>query len=162
MQFKIMSRDVCERFAKQKHKNTSVVISIKSSWDKIKPDLDINDVNGIKDILFLSFDDIGIVDTLNSFSSGTNCRSGLITKSDARQIVHFVDIWKDSVDMIIVHCDGGISRSAGVMAAIQRYLLNDDSAIFHLRNKFPNMTCYLAVLQAFTDEFGWTINDYIN
>ena len=155
MKFNIMSRNLCEKYITQKHKDTSIIISIKSSWDKIPPNLYITNTNNVKDILFLSFDDIEIIDTKQT-------KKGLITKSQAKEIVYFIEKWKNSIDKIIVHCDGGISRSAGVMAAIQRYLINDDSKIFNVKNKRPNITCYLSIIKAFEEEFGWSINNYLD
>ena len=57
--------------------------------------------------------------------------------------------YKDKVECIIVHCEVGVSRSAGVMAAIQKYLTGDDSAIFNNGAFSPNMYCYRMMLDAF-------------
>ena len=43
--YKIFSRSRCEQYCKQKHSKTSIIISIKSSWDKIWPDLSATDKN---------------------------------------------------------------------------------------------------------------------
>ena len=37
MEFKAISRKTCEKFCNQSHEKTSVIISIKSPWDKEDP-----------------------------------------------------------------------------------------------------------------------------
>jgi predicted protein tyrosine phosphatase len=72
-----------------------------------------------------------------------------ITEEDAMQIVAFVMDIKEAVNNLIVHCEAGVSRSAGVAAAIQKYLTGDDTSIFSDKRYYPNMTCYRYVLEAF-------------
>ena len=73
----------------------------------------------------------------------------LMSDSDALKIKDFVSRYKDRVECIIVHCEVGVSRSAGVMAAIQKYLIGDDSAIFSNEAFSPNMYCYRKMCDAF-------------
>ena len=73
----------------------------------------------------------------------------LMSDSDALKIKDFVLRYKDRAECIIVHCEVGVSRSAGVMAAIQKYLTGDDSAIFGNDAFSPNMYCYRKMLDAF-------------
>ncbi len=136
--YKVLSREVCEKYCKQNHSKTSVIISIKSSWDKVDADVFTSDSNNVKDILRLSFDDIDVEDNAD------HC----MQYEDGKKIAEFVDKWKD-IETIIVHCDGGISRSAGVAAAIMRVLEGDDFPLFKNKNKHPNMTCYLRTLKGF-------------
>lgn len=82
------------------------------------------------------------------------CSSGdiLMTSEDAAKIKDYVLAYKDKVECIIVHCEVGVSRSAGVMAAIQKYLIGDDSAIFNNDTFSPNKHCYKLMLDAFFGE----------
>ena len=137
--YKVMSRSVCERYCTQKHKKTAMIISIKSSWDKELPALSKTKSNNVKFILSLSFDDINIEDD-PKFA---------MTLEDGKKVADFVNQHYDEVDTIIVHCDGGISRSAGVAAAIMRVKEGDDFPLFDSRTKHPNMTCYLRTLKGF-------------
>jgi len=73
----------------------------------------------------------------------------LMTVQDAIKIKDYVMTYKDRVGCIIVHCEVGISRSAGVMAAIQKHLIGDDSAIFNDKSLSPNKYCYQLMLNAF-------------
>lgn len=71
-----------------------------------------------------------------------------ISKEQAQEIAKIV---KDnhSINNIVVHCGAGISRSAGVAAAIGKAINNDDSFIFDDLHFKPNKTCYRRVLKAF-------------
>ncbi len=75
-----------------------------------------------------------------------------ITDGDAESIRQFVEKVKDKVKRIIVHCEAGISRSAGVAAALMKVLNGDDMAVFRSKLYCPNMTCYRKVLLAFLGE----------
>ena len=137
--YKIMSRATCERYCTQKHAKSSMIISIKSSWDKEPSHLSMTKENGVKYILSLAFDD------LTQEDNPKFC----MQESDGKKVAKFVNKHYDDVDLIIVHCDGGISRSAGVGAAIMRVKEGDDWQLFDSQTKHPNMTCYLRTLKGF-------------
>ena len=75
-----------------------------------------------------------------------------ISKETAEEIANFAKEWWNKVDQIVVHCDGGVSRSAGVAAAILKYFTGDDSEIFDNPNYYPNMLVYRMVLNALMEE----------
>ncbi len=137
--YKVMSRKNCERYCKQCHTKASIIVSIKSSWDRVNPDLPSNDKNNVKHILSLSFDDVEYEDDPDF----------CIKREDGERIAAFINEHYDEAETIIVHCDGGISRSAGVAAAIMRVKEGDDHPVFNNRTKRPNMTCYLRTLKGF-------------
>lgn len=150
MKWAVFSRREMQRYAWREHNETSVVISINSSSEFFLK-IPHNPKNGIKKLLSLSFDDVDkkqyddmIVDGYGSVV--------LMSEQDAARIVSFVKKYKDSVDGIIVHCDAGVSRSAGVMAAIVKWLTGDDSKIFSDLRFHPNMWCYQLVLNEFMKE----------
>ena len=132
----IMSRANMENFSLQKRKERIAVISI-SDMDKNSPDIFKDPDNGIFNQLRLHFDDVEI--------GKPNC----ITDETARKIVEYVNSVQDKADKIAVHCEAGISRSAGVGAAIMKFLNDDDWPVFDNSRFCPNMTCYRAVLNAF-------------
>lgn len=70
-----------------------------------------------------------------------------LSKIDAAAIVEFCSIVLPYADRLIVHCDAGISRSAGITAAISKYYFNNDNWVF--KKKIPNMHCYVTVLRKF-------------
>jgi protein-tyrosine phosphatase len=71
-----------------------------------------------------------------------------MTPRHAELIKQYLKRYIDEVESVIVHCEGGISRSAGIMAAIQKYLLGDDSAIRKDGRYLPNGHCYELMLNA--------------
>ena len=48
--------------------------------------------------------------------------------------------------MMIIQCDAGVSRSAGVAGALMKYYNGDDSEIFENPKYRPNMRCYRTML----------------
>ncbi len=137
--YKVMSRSSCEKYCLQYHKKTSIIISIKSSWDREDAKVFVSPNNGVKNILRLSFDDIDYTDDPRF----------AMKQEDGNKVAKFIDMYYDTVDTIIVHCDGGISRSAGVCAAIMRVKEGEDYPLFDNNRKHPNMTCYLRTLKGF-------------
>lgn len=98
----------------------------------------------VKDILFLAFDDVEEEDRI--------CGCKPMSKEDGILVRDFVEKFKNKVNEIIVHCDAGVSRSAGVAAAIGKYLNGDDMFIFGRLRYSPNLTCYQNTLNAFFGE----------
>lgn len=139
MEFIVLSRENAADFS-YRVKKDCIFISITD------PELCKNDFAKnphIKAILRLAFDDVdGFQDKMFSTDQP-------MTLTQAKEIANFVLEWKDKVDLIVVHCEAGISRSAGVCAAIMKYLTNDDMAIFGNCYFCPNMYCYRLVLNAF-------------
>lgn len=80
-----------------------------------------------KDALFLEFDDIL-----------SNEEGLMMSKRHAKLIVDFVNKHKDSVSLIVVNCEAGVSRSSGVALALSRWLNNHDSGIQNNKRFCPN------------------------
>lgn len=131
----VKNKKAIEEYAMQEHSKTSIVISIaskNSSKAAIKPD----SINKIKNIQFVRFSDTDSTDGIED--------------TDASKIKKFIinHINDTDLDLIIVQCEAGQSRSAGVAAALMKYLWNDDTKIFNNRLYKPNMLCYRKVLNA--------------
>ena len=116
----------------------TIIISIRSMGDMPPKKLFLHSNPQIKSFITLAFDDVTTYHE-NYYP---------ITEQQARKIAKFVMRYKDSVEQIIVHCDAGISRSAGVAAAIAKYLNGNDDYFFVRSPYTPNMTCYHKVLFA--------------
>lgn len=144
MKYKVLSRSSCERYANQNHNDSSVVISIRSTWDNVLPNVTPNDKNNIRDVIYLAFNDVDIDMCIKS----GNFNIGFITDDQANKIYNFCKKWYGKVDTFIFHCDGGISRSAGCCAAIMRWFEGYDYPIMRMKAKHPNMYCYTKVLDA--------------
>ena len=67
----------------------------------------------------------------------------------ARQILDFVECFKDKVKRIIIHCEAGISRSAGVAGALANIYEGTDQ--FYFDNYVPNRLVYRKILNAYYD-----------
>ena len=137
---RILNRKEAKKFSCESHDFKTAIISI-TDTDKADVVFDKNEVNGIRAVLRLKFDDV------ERDYKNEHC----ITKEDAENIVKFVNKNKNKVDKFIVHCEAGVSRSAGVGAAIMKALHGDDWDVFKNPLKCPNMKCYRTVLNAFID-----------
>lgn len=135
---KCMARKVLEKNINNFDVPT-IIISIRSIGDKPPKKLFLHSNPQVKNFITLAFDDVT-----------TYCQGYYpITEQQARKIAKFVMRYKDSrVEQIVVHCDAGISRSAGVAAAIAQYLNGNDDDFFVRSPYHPNMTCYSKVLFA--------------
>lgn len=96
----------------------------------------------VKAILPLQFDDVDY--------GQKNC----ITSEDARMIINFVSKWINKVNLVIVHCEAGVSRSAGVCAALMKIFNGSDFEIFNNPRYIPNMSCYRAVLGSYFGSYN--------
>lgn len=132
----VMNRNNAKRYSFQNHDIKSVIVSI-TDPDRPINLFERNSGNGIVNVLRLQFEDV----------CGNSPNA--ITENDAQRIVEFVDKYVDNVDKVIVHCEAGQSRSAGVAAAILKYFTGDDTQIYDNPQYTPNSTCYTKVLQAF-------------
>ena len=143
MIIEIMGRQTAIRYSREAHEETSAVISITDAdlptrfRNTKHPELRNDPSNGIKALCRLRFDDVE-----------ANGENG-ISDEDAQEIVSFVNTVAVKLDKLIVHCEAGVSRSAGVAAAIMKAVNNDDGGVFGNRELHPNLSCYEKVLEAF-------------
>ena len=86
-----------------------------------------------KGVLRLSFHDV------DSEKNGT-----IFTREQARQILDFVNDHLHEIELIVIHCEAGISRSAGIAASLSSIYLNHDSGFF--KTHIPNMHVFRQIL----------------
>ena len=137
MEFYVCSRQSAKRMS-YKLKVPTLIVSI---TDIVSCPNSFGENPNIKAICRVTFDDVDP-------HYEVKC-SNAMTEKDAEKIKSYVERYKDKVDCIIVHCEAGISRSSGVMAAIQKYLIGSDEAIFNNAKYCPNMHCYKMMLEQF-------------
>ncbi len=70
----------------------------------------------------------------------------LISAEDARSIVAFARQHLETAQVIVCQCEAGMSRSAGIAAALSKWLQDEDMAFF--RHYLPNRYVYRQVLNA--------------
>lgn len=133
MNYTVLSKSKAKALSYQKLLNPTVIISI-TDIDSKKVVFAKN--SQIKAVLHLSFDDVE-----NDLFRAMTC-------DDAEKIVAFCLKWLPKTDLI-VHCEAGVSRSAGVCAAILKRYEGSDTMIFDNPHFRPNMHCYRRVLDAF-------------
>ena len=69
-----------------------------------------------------------------------------MNSNDAIEILEFVEKNKNKVDMFVIHCNAGISRSSGTAAALSLIYNDDDSWVFSNPKYMPNMMVYRTIL----------------
>lgn len=99
---------------------------------------------GICSLQFHDVDDIFI----SNFSAWCSERKITpFTEKNAKNILSFVNIVKNYIEILCVHCEAGISRSAGVAGALSKIYNGDDS--YYFKNYIPNIYVYRVLLQIY-------------
>jgi predicted protein tyrosine phosphatase len=156
MQFVILSQDQVEEYV---YEEPHVNISIHSPREAEAKLSEL--ATGRKASLFLEFHDCDDV-TLNgakiSDITGTKALGTIqcITPEHAKQILDFFNTWKDKVDLVVVNCLAGISRSSGTAAALTVVSGGSDEWIFKSKKYHPNMLVYRTILN---EAFGYGKED---
>lgn len=132
MNIQVMNRKDAIRYSYHYQDMPSAIISISTPNQEYHQHIYRSLYNQIRCVLRLSFDDVEDGDYA-------------ITPNDTKKIHNFVEANKDL--NIIIHCDAGISRSAGIAAALMKYYNGDDSPIFDNPRHVPNMRCYQTMLE---------------
>ena len=132
MEIVVMNRKDAVRYSYRPHNKKTAVISIASpSYIYYNESIYKSPYNGITGVLKLWFDDV---------ESGSDC----MEECHAEAIKRFLNA--HSKETIIVHCDAGVSRSAGIAAALMKFYNGDDTPIFDNPKYCPNMLCYRTML----------------
>lgn len=84
--------------------------------------------------LFIRFDDVELGDK--------HC----ITEKQAIMIDSFVNCYSSNISSIIISCDGGVSRSAAIAAALLLKLGQDDMIIWGNGKFCPNISVFKSLL----------------
>lgn len=83
----------------------------------------------------------------NSWSSTEN--SIYCDEKIAKEVYDFCKKYENDVEYILVQCDAGVSRSAGMAAALSKYYNGDDTPFFRSLGYIPNMEIYSTILKYF-------------
>lgn len=91
-------------------------------------------------ILFTSFDDYDtIIDNHEEFWGRKQI---LFSYVNAKEII---DFWNEiNSDLLIVHCEAGVSRSPAIAAALSK--INEEDDNFYFKNYRPNSLVYRTIL----------------
>lgn len=141
MKFQVMNRFTASEYSKNTNIPKTIIISI-TDIGSFENTFAQNDQ--IIDILRLQFYDCDFGDL------------GHITDEDGKKIIEFVNKYLKNIEQIVVHCEGGVSRSAGVCAALMKIINGNDWEIFNNAKYCPNMTCYRTVLETYFGSYDET------
>lgn len=146
----IISRVAAQEF---KYPEPYIMISIGEPGQADNPLRD--DPNRLA-VLRLNFDDIDNPNPVLIGAIEENPRAWqLMSDEQAADVVGFVEEWKDDVKLIVCHCAAGISRSAGVIAALTLWLEGrEDEKIY--KNHSPNQWVKSRILRALKIHHGMT------
>lgn len=101
-------------------------------------------------MLPLQFNDLDREPEKNSSTAAYFGPGGYFLFGEHGEVHSICDFMKDCIEREInrlyVHCDAGISRSAGVAAAISKYFLGSDFKFFNC-HLTPNMLVYRRLLE---------------
>lgn len=134
MKIIVLSQQVIEKLYHELPE--SVVISITSTSGG-SSQAKIKETENLKEILFLKFDD---------FSTRTEeleKKYVYFNEELAAQVLAFVEKHKDK--LIVCQCEAGISRSAGVAAALAKIYNDNDK--FYFTKYIPNSLVYSEILK---------------
>lgn len=101
-------------------------------------EISLEKLDWIERKLLLNFEDI---------SNPKNGRA--FTVSQANEVRRFVDALSSSLERLYVCCDGGVSRSSAIAAAIYRYIGYDEMIIWKNPYYHPNTLVYELMCRAF-------------
>lgn len=149
MQLLVMSQNEIEDYNMQENKYGSIVISI-SDIGGMEPFITPSERNKILKVLSLKFNDTEKEDGI----------SGCIEDKHVEAIYNFILDYLDRVEMLIVQCVKGESRSAGVAKALKEIFEIEDNEIepeyikygLHVGFKIHNNLVYKKVLERFNRE----------
>ena len=161
MKIKVLSRQEMEEF---KSDENHIVISISDpNSEKVKF------ISKPIDILSLQFHDIdkslvsrkdcirckgtGYIKEFMNINNG-HCYActdeidiKLFTDEEAEWILAFVNDYIEKIELIVVHCEAGISRSAGIAGALS--VIYNGSDEYYFKHYIPNMLVYRKILNVY-------------
>ena len=133
MKIKVLSREGFEKFESNE---SFIAISITDpNSEKVKI------ASKPLDILSLQFYDLDKDTEVFPYSRF------IFTVNQAEQILNFVKEYKNDVNLIVIHCEAGISRSAGVAGALSLIFNGTDQ--YYFKHYLPNMLVYRNILNAY-------------
>lgn len=146
MKTKVLSKSEASYFHSDAPWACISIASVENTW----PEIDDKNRLGI---LRLNFWDTNHI-TEKSF-----------TEEHASQILDFVDKFWDDIDLLMVHCEAGISRSSGVASAIE--LIKNgrgaDNYYFDQNTHYiPNTLVYKTLLNLFIERGGEVSDENLN
>ena len=161
LKFSVLSHKDLLQYASKRHQVSSKIIVINNTFDEGLRRFNFfkNFDNGIVQVHQEDFDDISSTtgqvnpeDPDSRIDPYTKRVLYPMTNKQAKAILAFVDDLSQETDSVIVSCPAGVSRSAGVCAALMRIYNHSDRKIFNDPSYVPNFYCYSLVLKQALEE----------
>lgn len=124
--------------------------AIISITDPREEDANVGNHPQCKGVLFLKFRDFDL-ERMSPWTKADLERiypDEAMTELQAEEVVRFVRDMQDSIKALVIHCDAGVSRSAGMGAALAKCINGDDQWVFDSPLYLPNMYVYRLVFNA--------------
>lgn len=137
--FLVLGREEIKDFTFEK---PYLIISV---TDPKTSNAEIIESSNLFDILRLKFDDIGKPNKFQ-FENSTDV---LMNSEQAKQILEFVKENLSKVNLIVCQCEQGMSRSAGIAAALSKILQNEEE--YFLKNYWANRWVYDLLIETAND-----------
>ena len=107
--------------------------------------------NNPVDVLFLEFSDVDKEGRVWTLDGNTPVKPKLFSEEEAKQVVDFVNKYKNEVEVILCQCEAGIARSSGTAAAVCSFLgkHEEDGEFWIGKNRYrPNAHVYKTITKA--------------
>lgn len=140
MKFPVCSRKRAAAFTCDEPWACISIATHEDTWPELSADNRVG-------LLRLSFHDIG----LSTAANDKECIYRLFSMDQAREVLDFVEQMREvkGVETIMVHCEGGVSRSPGIAAALSK-IYNGDDMMYFQRPYTPNSFVYNRILEVNT------------
>jgi predicted protein tyrosine phosphatase len=129
------------------HEEPHVIISIRTPG---APPVNVRRGRNTLAVLFMEFPDLDenyrTIRAIEPPRAKRYSDGELFTGAHAREILTFVNKHKSKIVSIIVQCEGGMSRSPAIAAALSKLMNGDDSRYFK-DGRQPNMLVYDTMLK---------------
>lgn len=99
---------------------------------------------GLCQVVFADVQSFDHLEYINSFSPNEE-KAQIFSHVHAEEIITFFKDIKDKVNVLLIHCEAGFSRSPAVGAALTKLFLGDDSEFFE--NYSPNTRVYKGIIR---------------
>lgn len=140
MIIKVMSEDKIIRYEEE---TPHILISIRSPGSD---PVELPENFARKDTLRLAFHDVSDLDGTHKWLASHGITVVPFVVSEARKVVSFLRQYPD-IPMLVVNCEAGISRSAGLAAAVSKHLTGDDTEFYDSSKYHPNELVKKLVLE---------------
>lgn len=140
IEIKVMSKSYASRFRSDKPWAVISVSTHRSEFARLSEDNRVG-------LLQLSFHDIA-----NERISQTDAYRGLLfTKEQAKEVLDFVKEVLPQIEILLVHCEAGMSRSPAIAAAIAHVLWGPEADKVYFDKYIPNSFVYKTLLEVHYD-----------